>query len=551
VALLAPVLFTSRAFGPDWNNHLYVLWKQSRSIDAMGHPSLFVSNDLQGVLYPQFAFYGGTLYSIFGAIASILGGRVSFAYTLGWLTGMLATFAGWAWLAQQAGLRGWRVFAPALFSVTGAYFLTLIYSRSGWGEFIATGVLPLVIASGVWLLRAPRWRVLPLGLFLGSTVILSGSHNITLMWGAVCIVGVAVVAAVAFGRSLGGVRPRRIATVVGTGLLAVAVNAWFLVPDLVYSSKTLIGTTVGDLDLFWDYTSFFNTPGELFHPLRHVPAESTTPNLYVQLPIFAVLWLAGAGAVAVRRARTMWVRRMIVGLWVLFLVILSLHMTKVAWQIAPETLMLTQLPFRVQTYLLGSLTGLLLLTLLALREPGLAGQRWVPRAHAALAVVLAFGFSLAMWQVASAPQEPTTMDVVYTDPGRVPPSWYDPGYFRDQTAPVLEVEPGRQVALPLLDGDTVSADIALPQGDAPFLTNIATGDYLIDVRGLRLVGREPKGLLVATREPGDVGTTTHVEISPKQSAPVVAGRYITFAALLGVAGLLIGVALRGRRDDAY
>src|SRR3954453_13789292 len=90
---------------------------------------------------------------------------------------------GWGWLGRQAGLGGWVAHAPALIYVTAAYVLTNAYARGTWPELVATSAIPLVIAGGWWLLRAPRWRAGPVAAWVIAVVLFTGSHNLTLAWG--------------------------------------------------------------------------------------------------------------------------------------------------------------------------------------------------------------------------------------------------------------------------------------------------------------------------------------------------------------------------------
>jgi hypothetical protein len=46
--LLAPMILTKRSFGPDWTNHLWLIWNQGRSIADGGNPSYFVHTDNLG-----------------------------------------------------------------------------------------------------------------------------------------------------------------------------------------------------------------------------------------------------------------------------------------------------------------------------------------------------------------------------------------------------------------------------------------------------------------------------------------------------------------------
>jgi hypothetical protein len=47
---------------------------------------------------------------------------------------------------------------------------------------LATSAIPLIVASGLWLLKAQRWKVLPLLAFVVSVTTLTATHNITALW---------------------------------------------------------------------------------------------------------------------------------------------------------------------------------------------------------------------------------------------------------------------------------------------------------------------------------------------------------------------------------
>src|ERR1700691_3956674 len=64
VGVLAwPMLLTSSGLGGDWEHHLWYVWQQSLSIRANGAPSFFL-NTPYSVVYPQYAFYGGTINAL-------------------------------------------------------------------------------------------------------------------------------------------------------------------------------------------------------------------------------------------------------------------------------------------------------------------------------------------------------------------------------------------------------------------------------------------------------------------------------------------------------
>ena len=163
------------------------------------------------------------------------------------------------------------------------------------------------MASGLALLRAKSWRLGPVVAFVVSVVVFTGSHNITLLYGAVFLALLCLTVAVAVGRRALP-PPRRILAVVGLGLLATAANLWFLLPDLAFEGKIVIGQ------------SFTTTPSVtggmppslLLDPIRH----SQTPNfstLDLQIPALALLWALAALGLCWRSLASVW-RRLAVAL---------------------------------------------------------------------------------------------------------------------------------------------------------------------------------------------------------------------------------------------
>ena len=89
------------------------------------------------------------------------------------LLAVAAAYAGLVWLARQLGVRSWMAHAPAIAFVTSAYYVTNIYARGAWTEFMATSTIPLLVASACRLARAQRIAPLPAVLFVISTVLLA------------------------------------------------------------------------------------------------------------------------------------------------------------------------------------------------------------------------------------------------------------------------------------------------------------------------------------------------------------------------------------------
>jgi hypothetical protein len=541
--LWAPMPLTSRGFGPDWGWHMWLMWNQGESIAAVGHPTYFVH--AHGLFYPHFAFYGGTLYSTGGFLAMVLGGQPDVAYIGLYLAGFVMAYGGCTWLAHIAGLRGWIAQMPGLVFVSSAYYLTNAYARGVWGEFVGTSALPLAVASAVSILRSDRWRPAPLLGLVVSIVVLTGSHNITTLWGSLFLAAVAVIGTRALPRRGREIPRQRMIAVGALGVLAVGVNAWYLVPDALYGGKVFLS----GLHFLGDAVSFLGTPQVVFHPTRLTPAASTTPSLYVQVPVFALLW-ALCSLVITRRVglAPLW-RRLGLGLAILGAALLVLVLFDGAWQLVPPLLQYIQFPYRVHTYVALTLTGLVLVGLVGATSRPHGRHRFV--LLSSLAVVAAYGLGLGVYQVWSTPSTVPDRQSVLESRYTVPVNTRAGADFNDESARVVRVAPGRRIILPpdLLTADEARVTVGAPAGSAPIETNIAGGPYFVELKGMRRVGRTEVGTAVVRRPPGREAGPLTVELSPRASPPIVAGRAISLFSLVAVTLLIAGLVRRGRRGD--
>ena len=112
------------------------------------------------MFYPLFAFYGGTLFALTGALAAVLGGSTVVAFEVATLAAIAAAYGGLFWLSRQLGVKGALAHAPALVFVTSAYYVSNLYGRGAWAEFMAVSALPLLLAASLRLIRG-RWRAGP------------------------------------------------------------------------------------------------------------------------------------------------------------------------------------------------------------------------------------------------------------------------------------------------------------------------------------------------------------------------------------------------------
>ena len=545
-AVLSPLLFSDRTFGTDWLNHLWLVGDQADAIAAHGLPTYWTHTDRLGVFYPQFVFYGGTLYAATGYLAAALGGSALTAYVVAYAAGFAMAYGGWTWLGRQAGLGPLAAQAPGVVHVTAAYVLSNAYARGSWPELMATCAIPLVAAAAWSLLRAPRVRLAPAAALVASAVVLTGAHNITLAWGATFLALVVVVVLVALGRGVRGLSGGRVALVAGLLVLAAGVNAWFLLPDVVYAGRTGVSAyATGARD--------FNTLAELLNPLRHTPASSTTPGLDVQMPVLALVW-ALAALVAGRRALGARWGRLVAGLAVV-LALFALLVTRDdpvlerlgapglgLWSHLPRALTYVQFAFRLQSYVVMLVCALVLVGLVALARDG-ARSRWL---GGALAAVLALGVALAAGQVWSVPSPAGDRGVVGTlSPRAVPPTWEDAGNFQDRSAPLVD-RPGRSLAL-TPRAAAAAGRAAVPAGAGRLATPITAGAYLLDLPGLHAVGRDRRNRLVVAREPG---VPRAVAVGAASHGPVAVGRALSVASLAVLVLAVVGHLAWARRPAA-
>ncbi len=542
LVIASPELFTSNGFALDFTNHLWLVGVQERSIAAHLSPTYFTSTQADGVFYPFFMFYGGTLYVIGGALAALLAGQIVVSYVVLSLAAITAAYGGMLWLARQLGVRTWYAHAPALTFTTSAYYVTNIYGRGAWPEFIATSMIPLIYAAGWRLLTEERPRMRTATLFVIACLVFSGSHNITLVLGVV-----------ASGLTLGllllaqgtAILPaaRRLLRALGLLLVAVAVNAWFLLPDISFAARTQVGMaseTAG--------APFLDAPGLLFDPGRHVPMASGTPGLFVQLPVEFLAWALLVALVLGRRAR---LRLQIAG--VVLCIVMAMMLVAITsipvWDALPKAIRDAQFPYRVNTYVVLLIAALVLVGALICEEAGLGRRVRVMRAGLLFATL--FSVAICVWQlwVPNVDFKPSYRDVnrVFVSAHVVPRTWYSGTDYADASLNVLLSDPDRVLNLPAtaMTSDRVTLRVDPPSGFAPIISNVTGGPYVVSLTGgLREVGRTLGGQMVLERRPEHRTGPVSVTLRPA-GGRVSEGRIVTFAALAVLAALFIA-SLRRR-----
>jgi hypothetical protein len=549
----APMFFTRDGFSQDFTNALWLVWVAGHHFGHSLWPSFFLNinapGTTTGVFYPEYAFYGGPLYAGAGVLSAMLFNQATIAYAAVTAAAMSAAYGGCWWLARQCGVRGLLAHVPAIVLLTSSYYSTDLYGRGAWSEFVAVSSIPLVVASAADLVRDRRWRVSSVLMLFVSVLAFTGSHNITLEWGAIVLGAVTVCMFVAYRPS--SLSWRQVGGVGALLLVSAGVNAWFLLPDIAYAGRTAI--TGGGFS--WSYTSFFDTIGVLLNPVRVVPSGSSTPALYAQAPVWFILWGLIAGVwlcreEAMARLRRAWA---IAGLGILVLLWLMLYQWP--WEHMPHALQEIQFPYRLGSYVTLLSVGIVIVGVLATQRlasrPGHSiGTLWSIRTLLVEAVVVSL--ILCVWQL----WVPNTHQSNYykvrgnalASLTHTPRTWGAAPDYADSSLPIVPVVAGRSLDIDArlvnAAGNHVSADVTAPPGLQPILTNILGGPYLVDVRGVRVVGRS-ENQLVVTRLHAGAGNL-HIVLSTRSSRAVVIGRAISVACVLAVL-LLLGWLMIGKR----
>jgi hypothetical protein len=543
------MLFTSSGMAQDWVNHLWYIWRQSVMIGRDHQPSLFL-NEGGSVFYPLYAFYGGTIYALAGTLAVLLGDAPVKAYVLSYLMGFVAAYGGWYWMGRMAGLGRWAAQIPGLLFVCSAYYLTLIYARGDWPELIAVSTIPLLVASGLSVLRAERLRLLPAVTLAGSALVFFGSHSLTMLWGTTMLAVLALVVIVAVPAARSQVSRNGVIRVACVVIPAALVNAWYLLPALAYSQRTAIAQHYAYAQSLRG-SSFLVSAANLF-TLSRASAAPETPDFALALPVVAILWVLVGIAVSIARpAGAAWQRFLwiVSGLGALLCVLMT-HPGLILDLPHPYTLL--QFTYRLETYVLLALCAAVLATLVLV---GRWPQRWRTGAWAGMALVLLASAVGAVQQVDGYPKGDKHPIVVVPDrnvvfaPNNQPPVTAGGlGDYDDASLPLVNPVGAPEVVFPssAIRDSRVSLPIDLPAGEL-IHTNIAGAPYLVNFEGARVVGRDPNGHIVLQVEAAKKGAHRRISLAPSKRLPVVLGRAISLLALAFLAiGLASLVALRLR-----
>lgn len=556
--LTAPALFTSRGFVDDWVNHLWLTWRQSREIRATGIPTLFLNADPIGVFYPNFLFYGGTLYAVGGYLMVLTGSPV--AVFVGILTAAFcAAYGGMLWISRQAGVVGVAAHIPSIIVVTGAYYLSLAYGRGSWPELIATSAIPVLVAASLRSVSSgpSPGPVIALGL---ATIFWSGSHNISLAWGSIFLGCLAAALLLAWAPRLTVQHLRRMAFVAGVLVSGIMLNGWFLLPDITYSLRTGVAHVPGIATALSDPFSRLSIVFDPFRP--RASSNSYLRSHFTELPVLVIAWALIASGLLWRATWRVELRRLLLLLVLLIGGLLVLLLDENVWKRVPAALAHIQFTFRLQTYIVMAIAGVVAVLLGKLAEEGSGSVRH-RSLSVSLALVILFGLALGCWQVWNSdagyyPGSPAFLknrSMVLRYPSGTPPSWYVYallGSFRDASAPVVATQGAIHLDPDAITGDRTTQTVSIPAGVGPVGSNIAAPPQIVTVRGLKVAGRTNDGYMAFLRPSGGQRTVRLTVMSARTPAMRLAP-IVTLLGLLGFVGAVIASAItahRRRGDEA-
>jgi hypothetical protein len=542
-----PALLTRNGFMVDFTNHLWFVSLQAHAISVHGAPTYFANTRATGVFYPLFMFYGGTLYAAAGAVGAALGNVVG-AYVGAVVAAAAAAYFGSLWLARQLGVRTLMAHAPALAFTTSAIYISNLYGYGGWSEFIATSMLPPLLAGGWSLARCERIGIARATAFVVSAALFAGSHNITLLLGTVWLALLLLTLKLTLGARFASRSWRRAAQIGALFALAVAVNAWFLLPDVWYGAGTQIanfGTRT------WHFTRFFNTFSNIFSPFRAVPPDQPLHALFVQAPVWFLGWALIAVTVLWRRSPAR-LRAVAVGLAAGIALILWPVLARGVWDALPLS-NVVQYPHRLHTYVALDAAGLVLVAVIVIENGVLSKLRVALAGMLALAAAISVG--LCLWQlwapntygVFTGAHSYLNRDRALTPVHHPPHSFFADSDYADASAHVVHTGPHFLIVNPAqVDGNSVSLVVDPPAGRRPFTTNIAAGPYAATVSGgIVPVGRSTAGYVVARRAGRRTRGRVRIKIAVA-SGIVGTGQTISLLAIAALFALALATAIHRR-----
>ena len=522
VAGVGPLFFL------DSLNHLWMVMSVDRTSLI---PSPTISGDVVGVFYPHLALYGGTLYWCTYLAGRMLG-SFKLAFSLSIVVSFAASFLGTWWAARQ--VRASMVIASlaGLTMVACPYYLTNVFGRGAWTEFVAIAWLPPAIASLLSVI--PRPRALPVALLIVSIGVVSGSPTITLIYGlgfvAVGIVAVIVAAPDWFRSTQGKV------TAVAAIACGIGVNAWWIASLAAYANRTMVSSVANTMGAA-DFTRF----RIVFSPWQAVPGSSSTPQLHANAPVWVTIaTVVGlAYALATRRMRP----RVGIVLSIGLVVLAALPSVWPIWSLIPGPLKILQFPYRTLSYFDLWVVACLILVLASLRRESPSSSHDA-RSHriviAAMITLVGVQALAAIPQIVASHSDALDFDASSLVAGTTPWTYYGVRDYRFkdgtfQTDPPIDVRSSCDSKKCVISGLVPDTPTAIGVIDSPFVTVSPTTAH---------VGRSTEGFVVVSDPDGGP-----IEIRRTTPTPARIGLAVSIAAILASMVVVAVTSVRSRRQS--
>lgn len=540
LSLLAPFVLRQNAW-LEWGNALWLVERQADSISATGRPTYFLHGPETGDFYPQFLFYGGSLFAFTGALAALIG-SAWWAFVAVLVLATASAYTGTLWLARQAGLDLGAASLAALVVATSPYTVTALYGRGAWTEIVATSALPLGLAGALAVLRGshPRAGIAAVG---ATAAIVAGSHNITVVWGTLVCAAIALVGLWASDAAARQGFSRRLLSSVGALVLGAALVAWTFLPAAIYGRETRAYT---DGPHFLDALFALDRLDVILRPDPYVPPSIAAgdPASHYQLPVYVLAWcIAAIAAAVVGGWMTRTDRRLAIGLSVLLVGLVALAVVNRVWHHLPGLLTAIQFPLRLHAYIVIVIALLVVVALRISRSsprPGL----WI----ALLAVAVASQTALAEFAAWDAPKfvgreaiRSETLPAGFADYPRVMYRTVDPRPLERPAVAATFGAPG---------GDGRARAAEPPDGGTTIASNLVKSPFSRVRSPWRVSGTDTEGFAVLNRGPAVVAPPVAESAHPW---PVVVGTILSLTAMgvLGAGGVVLAArALRRRSADA-
>jgi hypothetical protein len=428
--LTLPFAFRETAWS-EWANPYWFLVEQTNQVRRFGFPTFFLHSDVSGTAYPNHVFYAGFTIAVMSYLAAIFTPWVIFVFSI--FVGFSVSWMGFYWVTVHFSKDKFISRSVAFVAITSPYFVTNIYGRGAWAEFLGCSFGIFLVGS---LIVVPKIEDGPIKFlapsFVGA-IFLAGTHNISLLLTFLVGIPIVLVVMVSNRHLFWSVFVKRIFAVA----LGICVVSPFLLSNLIYGTQTLISS--------WNVigtSASFDTLKVIFSPFLYFPeiqqeiheriyGERTDVRLFAQTSLPLVICGGFLSLTALRKSMV-W-REALKHLTFLscFGLVLVLMTHNNWWLNFPKLFQTIQFPYRLHPYLL-------LFAVIVFANATRIGCVSKKIAYAFSLICVIWSASIAVFQVLTASQTtPPGFSIAShedIDSGLLPP------VFKINTAPPIQFQ---------------------------------------------------------------------------------------------------------------